>query len=251
MMPGGMVYVPKALRDRVLKTAHEGNAHAPRAETERQIKTAGLAWPGLRGSVDAHVASCDTCQRADAGTDPAAHGKMGFRGERRPLQAVVVDHAGPYLLPDGSQLNLLVMMDYATRFPAIAVVPDTSAKETWKALRTNWLLEYGVMDELHSDRGPAFTAQHFARECAAHGIKQVFGNRPADQTRVERANRTAGEAMRKANIRSLREASTVVKEVVWYMRTRLNRSLGMSPFRALYGGSMVWHQWARCRHSWA
>jgi transposase InsO family protein len=232
-MQDGGTYVPEALRKRLLRQVRENEAHAAAKTMAKKLREAGLKWDTMDADATLHEKACDACQRFAAGDTPARHASLGTRGEARPRQWLVADHAGPYALANGDRLVLLVMVDHATRYSVLRVVPNATAKTTWQTLLAAWFTVHGPPRKLLTDRSSAFDNAVVAKGCEDLGVEQVFGVRPEDQARAERLNAEIGKALRRMNVKSADAAVEAVAQANWNLNTRLNRSIGMTPFVAL------------------
>lgn len=234
---GKRTYIPEHTRARLLRHIHELEAHATARIMCARLAEARTWWPTMEADVEAYVTSCHACQRFGAGDEPARHATLGTRGEVRPREWLLADHAGPYTMVGDERFTLLVMLDHATRFCVLRVVPDATAAATWKALTQAWFTVQGPPRRLLTDRGSAFDNAVVAKGCAGLGIEQVFGVRSEDQARVERLNKEIGRSLRRMNAKSLEGAEAAVAQIAWHLNTRRHSALGMSPFTALFGVS--------------
>ena len=124
------------LRDWVIDLGH--SAHQGVDATKRQLRVR-LWFPGMDKAVKRRVTACLAC---------LASMETKARDPLKPTKApeelwsrLYADHWGP--TQDGH--HILVIMDGLTRYPEVAVVKGTSAKDTIQA--------FGIPRRLHNDNG--------------------------------------------------------------------------------------------------
>lgn len=66
--------------------------------------------------------------------------------------------------PDRSNTkDVLVITDHFTKYAVAVPTPNQKAKTVAKALWNNYLIHYGIPEQLHSDQGPDFES-HMIKE---------------------------------------------------------------------------------------
>ncbi len=100
----------------MLKRLHEG--HLGTEKCKRRARTA-IYWPGINADVDRIVSTCDTClkHRAKQQNEPM----IVSDPPDEPWQKVGTD----LFFLDGQ--NYLLVIDYLSNYPEIALLPSTSA----------------------------------------------------------------------------------------------------------------------------
>ncbi|XP_055634002.1 uncharacterized protein K02A2.6-like [Toxorhynchites rutilus septentrionalis] len=161
LMRGNRLIVPEALRSRVLELAHE--THLGIVSMKRRLRQK-VWWPGIDKQVEMLVKKCKSCTIVSA-LDPPEPLKSTNMPER-PWVDLSADFVGP--LPSGD--NLLVIVDYFSRFIEVVVLKQTTASLTVKALHETFC-RFGMPESLKTDNGPQFRSDEFKNFCNQYGIK--------------------------------------------------------------------------------
>lgn len=181
LLRGERIIIPERLRRRTLELAHEG--HPGMVVMKRRLRQK-VWWPGLDAEVEQFVKTCRDCTLVSntAAPEPMIRTTM----PDRPWVYVAVDFMGP--LPTGH--NLLVIVDYYSRFVEVIVMKDISAKSTIHALHETFC-RYGIPETMKSDNGPQFVSEALQDFCNEYGIKlrKTTPYWPQANGEVERANR--------------------------------------------------------------
>uniref|UniRef100_A0A1I8FC49 Integrase catalytic domain-containing protein n=1 Tax=Macrostomum lignano TaxID=282301 RepID=A0A1I8FC49_9PLAT len=144
------LYMPTALRYRCLQLAHQG----VRKTLDRlQPK---VWWPGMRASVEAHVAACISCQACTRRPLAENHAAQADRTTGGPWLELGLDFLGPV-----SGKSLLVCTDHFSRFPLVEVMPSTTASAVIKVLR-RWFSIFRQPAKVTTDNGPPFASAEFS-----------------------------------------------------------------------------------------
>jgi len=76
-----------------------------------------------------------------------------------PFERIAVDIAGPFPKSDRGNRNLLVDMDYFTKWPEVNAIPNQETSTVAVVLVSNFFCRFGVPMELHSDQGQNFESR--------------------------------------------------------------------------------------------
>lgn len=181
LLRGDRIVIPKSLRQRVLELGHEG--HPGIVVMKRRLRQK-VWWPGLDSEVEQLVKRCKECLLVSSAgpPEPLVRTKM----PDKPWVHIAIDFMGP--LPSGH--NLLVMVDYFSRFVEVAIMKEITAKLTVQALH-ECFCRYGIPESIKSDNGPQFTSDVLQEFCKEYGIelRKTTPYWPQANGEVERANR--------------------------------------------------------------
>ena len=138
---------------------------------------------------------------------------------------LAIDLQGPF--PSGD--NLLVMIDYRSRYPIVYLIRNTSAGKIIKCMNSTFSL-FGYPKVLLSDNGPQFKSVEFRNYCEQHGIKQqlISPYYPAANGEVENMNRTLKKAIQRAHIEGKDWKKEIEKFLLAY-RSTPHSSTGIAP----------------------
>lgn len=100
---------------------------------------------------------------------------------------IAIDFMGP--LPSGH--NLLVMVDYFSKFTEVVIMKQITAKRTVQVLHETFC-RFGVPESIKSDNGPQFVSGELSSYCREYGIelRHTTPYWPQANGEVERANKT-------------------------------------------------------------
>lgn len=161
LLRGDRIYIPSSLRERVLNLAHEGH---PGMSAMKRNLGARVWWPGMQRDIEAKVAKCFSCQMVALPDPPEQMIRKTL--PREPWTDLAIDLTGPF--PTGD--NLLVVIDFYSRFIEVAILRQTTSKEIIQALE-EMFARFGYPYRLLSDNGRQFTSEEFVQYCQASGIE--------------------------------------------------------------------------------
>jgi len=232
------VCVPLSLRVEVLRLAHDTpmGGHLGTGKTKDRVWR-DFYWPGIGVEVRRYVRSCDRCQRAQpkgrTGKVPLAVMPL----VDQPFERVGVDLVGP-MMPasqDGHRY-ILVMVDYATRYPEAVPLKNMTAETVAEALFNMWT-RLGLPASVLTDRGTQFTSELMAEVFAMLNIRGLKTTPYHAQTNglVERFNGTLKSMLRKLCEEQPKMWHKFVPAILFAYREVPQEATGFSPFQLLYG----------------
>lgn len=137
-------------------------------------------------------------------------------------------------LPSGH--NLLVLVDYFSRFIEVIIMREITAKLTVQALHETFCSN-GIPETLRTDNGPQFVSELLSQFCTEHGIRLVRTTPywPQANGEVERANRALKKRLQ------ISQESTKA-DWKWDLRTYLllynstpHSTTGVAPSALMFG----------------
>ncbi|KAJ4457071.1 putative Transposon Ty3-I Gag-Pol polyprotein [Paratrimastix pyriformis] len=209
---------PAEQKAQLLALAHSSllSAHAGVTRTTARLATS-ISWPHMTDDVSAFVRACPTCQKKNAKCPhPSTLLAVTSSG---PFELLEADHIGP-LPPDQGYRHVLVLVDRWR--PPVSSLRAGSASMAPTRLIT--------------DGGPAFDSDVIRELCRTLGVDLHIStpHSPQSHGSVERANRVIGDALR-AFFRDSDGWIRSLPAVQYSLNSLPNRSIGMSPFRAVHG----------------
>ncbi|XP_062713724.1 uncharacterized protein K02A2.6-like [Aedes albopictus] len=162
VMRGDRLIIPGKLQNQVLDCAHDG--HPGMSSMKRRLRQKTW-WPKMDDQCEKYVKKCNACTLVSSlgPPEPMLRTKM----PEKAWTDVAVDFLGP--LPTGH--NLLVIVDYYSRFVEVVVMRKITAELTIEALFETFT-RFGVPEVLRSDNGPQFISETFKSFCKEFGIVQ-------------------------------------------------------------------------------
>jgi hypothetical protein len=153
------VVVPVDYRKHVLKLAHEAvlGGHQGSKKTRNKVMS-DFTWPGMQADITRYCQSCDICQR----TLPKGRvGKVPLGSVpliEEPFQRVAVDLVGPIKpTTERGHRYILVLVDYATRYPEAVPMKTIEAEAVAEALLGIYS-RLGIPKEVLTDQGSQFVS---------------------------------------------------------------------------------------------
>ncbi|KAE8291509.1 Retrovirus-related Pol polyprotein from transposon 17.6 Protease [Larimichthys crocea] len=143
------IVIPQSLRPDMLKRLHEG--HLGMEKCKRRARTS-IYWPSINADIDRMVSRCATClkHQAKQAKEPMAITEI----PDEPWQKVGTDLF--YL--DGK--NYLLVIDYLSNYPEIALLPNMSAACVIKHMKSIFA-RHGIPQVVYSDNGPSYSCKEF------------------------------------------------------------------------------------------
>lgn len=222
------------LKREILEEGHEGALHG--GEHDVISRTRHFYWLNKHDDVHRHVEACPVCQIKRAPPREGPAGAPHIVNSGFPFERVIVDHV-PMPDSDEGYKAILTFTDAFTRWNEAITVADLSAAAALSALLL-FKTRHGLPAELQVDNHGAFKAD-FADYCKANGvaIRETAAHHAAANGIGERPHKTIQDKLRavcspNGKIGRWAQALPFVMEAV---NTAVNRSIGMSPFEALYG----------------
>jgi len=115
-------------------------------------------WLRLRDDVERWFRHCDACA-ANRGPRTRSRVLIHQYNVGAPFERIAVDIAGPFPKSDRGNRNLLVDMDYFTKWPEVNAIPNQETSTVAFVLVSNFFCRFGVPMELHSDQGQNFESR--------------------------------------------------------------------------------------------
>ena len=232
------VVVPSKLHRQVMSLAHD-SAMAGHMGVKRTLDRVqrNFYWPGVNGDVRRFVSSCDACQRVfpRGKVKKMTLGKMPLIGE--PFRRVGVDLVGPIVpASEGGHRYLLVMVDFATRYPEAVALKSVEAESVAEGLIEMWT-RVGGPKEMLTDRGSQFVGGVMSQVRELLNVKGLVTTPYHAQCNglVERMNGTLKTMLRKLCKEQPRTWNKWIPALLFAYREVPQESLGFSPFELLYG----------------
>lgn len=182
LLRGTRIVMPEKLQNRALELAHEG--HPGMSVMKRRLR-AKIWYPKMDDQIELFVRKCPGCTLVSAPSAPEPMMRTKLPSE--PWQHVALDFKGP--LPSGH--NLLVVVDYFSRFSEVEIMTKIGATETIERLEVMFA-RFGNPISITCDNGSQLICTEFRKFCENNGIKLIHVTPywPQQNGEVERQNRS-------------------------------------------------------------
>ena len=227
--------VPKPHRSTVMQLAHTHilGAHLGVEKTKERILQR-FFWPGIHREVENFCRSCPECQV----TAPKPRYKsplIPLPIIETPFEKVGLDIVGPLPKSARGHQYILVLVDYATRYPEAIPLRKANARQIANELFL-FSTRVGLPKEILTDQGSPFMSRVMRQLCALLRVKQVRTSvyHPQTDGLVERFNKTLKAMLRKAVGQDGRNWDQLIPYLLFAVREVPQSSTGFSPFDLLY-----------------
>ena len=135
-------------------------------------------------------------------SNPNPRKSLGQLLADNPFAVLYIDIVGGQgsLLLGASPKFILSMIDGLTGWAEAVPIEDQRAVSVAHAVYAEWIVRYGVLEQIHSDRGTQFESALFEELCIAFGIDKICTTPYRQQAngKCERFNRTLITMLRRA-----------------------------------------------------
>ena len=231
--PRQIVVVPKGLRRRLLKMAHDEAGHLS-VRKVMFLLCQSYMWPRMKHDVSQYCRLCVKCQRFR---------KVGV--SRVPLQPVpvfsvpfehvAIDLVGPFERSKDGYKVLLTFICLASRYPEALPLKSATAEEVVEGL-LEIFSRTGVPKTLLSDQGRQFTGSLVSILCKRLNVEKILTTpyHPQSNGCVERIYGTLVPMIRKSLQEKL-QWSKQLKFCLFALRSVPNRATGFLLFEVVDG----------------
>lgn len=229
--------VPAPCRQLVLRVAHTlpWAGHFGRHKTYLRV-SARFYWPGMYQDIQSYCATCPTCQKT-------APNRKSDRAVLHPLpvistpfRRIAMDIVGPLVKSARGHEYILVLCDYATRYPEAFPLRTITAPAVLRSL-VQFFSRVGIPDEILTDQGTNFTSrllQLFHKQLGITALRTTPYH-PQTDGLVERFNQTLKRMLQKFVSDTGKDWDQWLPFVLFAYREVPQSSTGFSPFELLYG----------------
>ncbi|KAL0173946.1 hypothetical protein M9458_029914, partial [Cirrhinus mrigala] len=209
-----LLVVPKNKTETVLELAHSHPmaGHLGAQNTAQRIRDR-FHWPGLEAEVKRFCQACPMCQRTPLIPLPI----IGV-----PFERIGMDIVGPLPRSGRGHEHILVILDYATRYPEAVPLRQATAKAIAREL---FLLftRVGLPSEILTDQGTPFMSRLMADLCRLLKVKQTDGV-------VERFNQTLKQMLQRVAAEDKKDWDLLLPYVLFGIREVPQASTGPVDF---------------------
>ena len=228
--------LPKACRDPVLQMAHAipMAGHLGRKKTTERVLQR-FFWPGVSKDVAEYCKNCPSCQKASSKrVAPAPLIPLPVIGE--PFSRIALDIVGPLPRSRSGNRFVLVICDYATRYPEAIPLRSVDAEHVAEQL-VQVFSRVGIPQEIMSDQGSNFMSALLAEMYGLLKIQRLRTTpyHPQCNGLVERFNQTLKSMLRRSATKDGKDWDKLLPYLLFAYREVPQESTGFSPFELLYG----------------
>eukprot|EP00731_Ephydatia_muelleri_P014418 Em0008g138a len=231
--------LPEACRDPVLHMAHAipMAGHVGRKKTTERVLQR-FFWPGVSKDVAEYCKNCPSCQKASSKrVAPAPLIPLPVIAE--PFSRIALDIVGPLPRSRSGNRFVLVICDYATRYPEAIPFRSADAEHVAEQL-VQVFSRVGIPQEIMSDQGTNFMSTLLAEMYRLLNVQRLRTTpyHPQCNGLVERFNQTLKAMLRKSATKDGKDWDKLLPYLLFAYREVPQESTGFSPLELLYGRSV-------------
>ncbi|GFT47113.1 retrovirus-related Pol polyprotein from transposon 412 [Trichonephila clavipes] len=164
-------------------------------------------------------------------------GRLQLYNVGAPFERITFDILGPLRRSSDDNNNILVVMDYFTKWPEAYPIPDQEASTVAEVLVQHWILRFGVPLQLHSDQGRNFDSAVCKRLCEilANDKTRTTALHPQSDGMVERFNRTILNSLSLLVSSNQQDWNKKLPFFLIAYRSTVHETTGYSPSQMLFG----------------
>ena len=228
--------LPIQCRDSVLRLAHTIPlaGHLGRTKTADRILQR-FYWPTVFRDVANYCKSCPECQKSSPRrTQRAPLVPLPIMDE--PFSRIAMDIVGPLPRSRSGKKYILVICDYATRYPEAIALRSIDAECIAEELM-HFFARVGLPREILTDQGSNFTSHLLTELYRLLHVKPIKTTpyHPQTDGLVERLNQTLKAMLRRVATEEGKDWDKLIPYLLFAYREVPQASTGFSPFELLYG----------------
>ncbi|XP_055589292.1 uncharacterized protein K02A2.6-like [Uranotaenia lowii] len=225
LMRGARVYVPPALRVRVLNELHSTHFGITRIKS---LARGYCWWEGIDRDIENLIKSCASCQMNRA--NPPKISFHCWETPSEPFQRVHADYAGPFM-----GFYFLILIDAYSKWPEVRILRNMTTETTIRVCR-EFFSTFGIPSVFVSDNGPQFTSADFDKFLKMNGVvhKLSAPYHPATNGQAERFIQTMKCKLKSMDCNKSDLHSELYNILLSY-RKMIHPTTGHSPAQMVFG----------------
>uniref|UniRef100_A0A669D272 Gypsy retrotransposon integrase-like protein 1 n=1 Tax=Oreochromis niloticus TaxID=8128 RepID=A0A669D272_ORENI len=230
------IALPQALRHKVMELGHSvpWAGHLGFHKSLHRIASR-FVWPGMYTELQQFCKSCQICQLTLNKGVARAH-LQPLPVIETPFERIGMDVVGPLERSSSGNRYILVICDYATRYPEAFPLRSVKARQVANCL-LQLFSRVGIAKEVLTDCGTNFQSKFLQQVYRLLGIKGIKTTpyHPQSDGLVERFNQTLKNMLRKFVTETGSDWDQWLPYLLFAYREVPQASTGFSPFELLYG----------------
>ncbi|KAI4897040.1 hypothetical protein NFI96_014401, partial [Prochilodus magdalenae] len=234
---GEQLVLPQGLREEVLRMGHSDPwaGHFGQAKTFSRIAHR-FYWPGQYADIVKFCKNCPECQLTAYQKKSDRVPMVNMPIIDVPFSRIAMDVVGPLPRTKNGNRYILVVCDYATKYPEAFALKTVKTRQIVNAL-VQLISRVGIPREILTDQGTNFTSKQIKAVYNLLGIKAIHTTpyHPQTDGLTERFNQTLKQILRKLANSNGTDWDAWLPFALFAYREVPQASSGFSPFELLYG----------------
>ena len=233
------IVLPPSLRDHVLSTLHGdilAGGHVGRQSLSDKI-TDRFYWEGMHRDILEFVKACSTCARKKRPGNNPKFEMQKWQEPSYPCEIVSTDIMGPLKVSNSGNKYIITYTCHLTCWTEAFAIPDATARTVADNIVRQLFTRYGVVRQLHSDRGANYCAQLTRAVTSMLNCTQSFTSSPIPNAngRAERINARLNNVITSYVDDDQGNWDDILPYALWASRSVPHARTGISPFLMLFG----------------
>jgi len=229
-----LLVVPKGMQTEIIGNAHD-IGHFGTAKTEALVKQ-NYFITGLKDKITNLLSNCVPCILANRKQGKQEGYLQSINKGDVPLSTWHFDFLGPLSSTPKGYKHILAIIDGFTKFCWLFPTKGVTAAEVVDRMVKLEAL-FGCPERLVTDRGSSFTSEDFKNYCQERCIRHILitTGMPRANGQVDRLNAVIANVLAKLTIDKPEQWYRQVPRVQLALNGSLQRSIGMTPFKLVFG----------------
>ena len=235
-VPTSLLVIPNSLISVVLYNMHDNpiSGHGGKERTLKRIKER-FYFDNMKNIVNAYVESCNDCLTRKK-VPGKQYGLLMPMNRNSPAEKWGCDVLGPFIRSQNGNRDIIVAIDYYTRYAEIKAVPNATTPQIAKFIIENIVTRHGTPRIIVTDRGKCFISrlakELFERVGIIHVTTTAFHPR---SNLSERINASISTMLSMYTSTNQRDWDVQISSITLAINTQFHVSIGTSPFYLMYG----------------